>query len=226
MFATVIKWAATQNIMLDDIEVSEQHYDEDQLAQFPGINTQEVLQRFMGDKKLYTQLFKQFLHEYKQGSAVLTQLLKKDLTAANLFVHSMKGVAGTLGMHSLAEAAIALETNLKQDPNSIAKNATAFCLELDRMIESVSTAYRESAVSHLVVESNPAETEIIIEQLFELLDACDGEAVEVYYKLRDDLESVVDLNLLDRLGCAIANEFDFSAATRWLKEIQLARGLS
>ncbi|QKJ66732.1 PAS domain S-box protein [Deefgea piscis] len=226
LFATVIKWAATQNIILDDIEVIQQHFNEDHLIQFPGINTQELLQRFMGDKKLYTQLFKQFLHEYKNGSETLTHLLKKDLRGATLFVHSMKGVAGTLGMHSLLEATIALENNLKQDPKATTKNATAFCLELDRMIEMVSTAYSESAVSNLAVVSNSAEAELLIEQLFELLDACDGESVEIYYKLRDDLEHVVDVSLLDRLGCAIANDFDFSAATRWLKEIQLARGLS
>nr|WP_255588188.1 Hpt domain-containing protein [Deefgea piscis] len=180
----------------------------------------------MGDKKLYTQLFKQFLHEYKNGSEVLAKLLKEDLTAAGIFIHSMKGVAGTLGMHQLADAAVALESNLKQDPTSIAKNAALFYIELEKMIEVISAAYQEPMNNHTSVLSNPAEAELLIKQLFELLDDCDGEAVEIYYKLRDDLESVVDVSLLDRLGCAIANDFDFSAATRWLKEIQLARGLS
>ncbi|WP_288843313.1 ATP-binding protein [uncultured Deefgea sp.] len=226
LFATVIKWAATQNIILNDIEISEQYFNEDQLAQFPGINTQEVLQRFMGDKKLYTQLFKQFLYEYKNGSATLAKLLKEDLTAAGIFIHSMKGVAATLGMHQLTEAAIALEANLKQDPQSNAKNSAIFYGALDAMLDAISAAYQSPVLNQINSLSNSSETELLIKQLFELLEDCDGEAVEIYYKLRDDLEPIVDVSLLDRLGCAIANDFDFLAATRWLKEIQLARGLS
>ncbi len=180
----------------------------------------------MGDKKLYTQLFKQFLHEYKNGSAILAKLLKEDLTAAGIFIHSMKGVAGTLGMHQITEAAIALEANLKQDPQSIAKNSAAFYVALDAMLDVISAAYSEPVVNQTNTLSNSAEAELLIAQLFELLEDCDGEAVEIYYKLRDDLEPIVDVSLLDRLGCAIANDFDFLAATRWLKEIQLARGLS
>lgn len=67
-----------------------------------GMNVKETMSRFMGDEELFTSCFKQFSGDSK--FAELGQALKdKDYDKAFKAAHSLKGVAGNLGLNSIYE---------------------------------------------------------------------------------------------------------------------------
>ncbi|MGL4996785.1 MAG: PAS domain-containing protein, partial [Deefgea sp.] len=224
LFSTVAKWAGKHIIDLTVVDVDSGYIDESIVPSILGVDTQDVLQRLMGDAQLYQALFKQFLNDYRDSNASLLQLLQHDHKSAERLAHSMKGVAGTLGMGQLAEAATHLEAALHANPGEAGHTLQPFSDALSNMLAAVDAVYGDSKMLELISQVDEAEIAKLITELFELLNACDGDSVEVYYQLRDGLGGSVDVKLLDRLGNAIANEFNFSAATQYLNDIQQARG--
>ncbi len=225
LFATVAKWAAQHIIDMAELDVDSGYIDESIVPNIKGVNTQDVLHRLMGDAQLYEALFKQFLNDYRDSNASLLQLLKDDHKGAERLAHSMKGVAGTLGMGGLAEAATQLETALHAKPGDAGDTLQPFSDALAQMLAEVDAVYGEAAkVAATQPPVNDAEIEAIMARLADLLNDCDGDAVEVYYQLRDGLMDFEDMKLLDRLGNAITNEFNFTSAVQLLAELQQARG--
>lgn len=78
------------------------------------------LDRLMGNKALYVKLLRLFIED--QGHAVeklRTAALAKDISAAALAAHSLKGTAATIGAMDLRRAAEELETFIRQAGTSI-----------------------------------------------------------------------------------------------------------
>jgi PAS domain S-box-containing protein len=75
-------------------------------------------QRRLGDSRaLLLKLLGRFVDEPNAVEKLLDQLKKSDLTGAIITVHSLKGVAGTLGAVALEQAASKLEKQLKLGEN-------------------------------------------------------------------------------------------------------------
>ncbi|MBM5572533.1 MULTISPECIES: PAS domain S-box protein [Deefgea] len=224
LFTTVAKWAGQHIIDMTQVQVDDGYIDESIVPQIEGVNTQSVLQRLMGDAHLYEALFKQFLTDYRDANATLAQLLQSDYSGAERFAHSMKGVAGTLGMTELAAKAGRLEQVLHANPGQAGESLQPFNDALDAMLLAVNRVYGAAAPQHVMTALDDEHIDALMMQLLDLLDACDGDAVDLYYQLCDGLDSDIDRHLFDRLGNAITNEFNFTAAKQYLLEIQHARG--
>ncbi|MEJ2794950.1 ATP-binding protein [Iodobacter sp. LRB] len=211
LFTTVAKWAGQAvRPRPEEAKKASRVPDESVLPHLPGINTQEVLQRLGGNKTLITHLFQQFYQDYQGGYEQFQCLLKTDAKGAERWVHSIKGVAGTLGMHDLMLAAEQLERQLHLYPADEGAAAYPFKSALNHMLGTVGRGYTQFIEPH----KNPPDTEktgLLIKQLSALLGDCDGDSVDVYYRLREQLEGWVEVTLLDRLGEAI-NTFDFERA--------------
>ncbi len=86
------------------------------------LNVDEGLRRLMGDKALYRKLLGQFQQQlagpYAQMAITLKQLNEQstpgDFALAQSLVHSLKGLAGNLAQHRLAEVAATLDAVLKK----------------------------------------------------------------------------------------------------------------
>jgi CheY-like chemotaxis protein len=224
LFATVAKWAGQHIIDIASVEIDDGYIDESIVPIIEGVNTQDVLQRLMGDAQLYEALFKQFLGDYSDAYATLLNLLPNDAKSAERLAHSMKGVAGTLGMSVLAEASGQLEAALHESPGHAGMALQPFAEALAHMLAAVEKVYGADPSMHDTTLLDETQIDALMLKLLNLLNECDGDSVDVYYDLRDSLASQVDVSLLDRLGNAIANEFNFSAARQYLDQIQLARG--
>jgi CheY-like chemotaxis protein len=69
-----------------------------------GIKFSEGLQRVEGNEKLYLKLLRSFYREQKKSPVKVKELLAKDdREKARYFAHSLKGVAGNIGMSNLQE---------------------------------------------------------------------------------------------------------------------------
>ncbi|MBF0124581.1 MAG: response regulator [Magnetococcales bacterium] len=89
--------------------------------QLPGINLELGLNRFMGDKALYRRVLANFWRDQSGTAEQLQRLLSQgEIVPAQRLVHTLKGLAGTLGALSLEQAARSLEEELQQQGRPIA----------------------------------------------------------------------------------------------------------
>ncbi len=92
----------------------------------PGIRTDEGLARLGGNRTLYWFLLRQFAHENRQVAQQLdTLMVDGDLAGARRMAHTVRGVAGNLGISEVAATATALETALIREEPGQARSCLA-----------------------------------------------------------------------------------------------------
>ncbi len=111
----------------------------------PGIRTDEGLARLGGNKTLYWALLRRFARENRQVVPQLTTLMASgDLADARQVAHTLRGVAGNLGIAELAATAAALETALIREDTAKARGHMA---ELEIRLTSVLAGMAEQELS-------------------------------------------------------------------------------
>lgn len=78
-----------------------------------GIDTQRALHNLMGNEKLYRRLLERFVHERAEFPIQLHLLLENNQPEALNQVHSLKSLAGSLGMNALEVICFHLEQSLR-----------------------------------------------------------------------------------------------------------------
>jgi PAS domain S-box-containing protein len=90
-----------------------------ELPNIPGLDAQDGLARVAGNRKLYLKLLRQFVEQ--QGPAVESiqgALAQGDRPLAERLAHTLKGVAGSLGLPAVQRSAAALEKALSATANA------------------------------------------------------------------------------------------------------------
>ena len=67
-----------------------------------GVSASEAIERFNGDKKLYEEMLLSFPQDQQYGN-LCEALNTRDIKAAFVAAHSLKGLAGNLSMNRLFE---------------------------------------------------------------------------------------------------------------------------
>src|SRR5262249_38065134 len=111
LFSTLLRWAKPQSKPAAESRVTSITTDgEANLPEIAGVNIADGLNRVAGNKRLYRNLLIQFAT--KQGddaSAILAAIASGDLKLAERIAHTVKGVAGNLGISGVQFAAENLE---------------------------------------------------------------------------------------------------------------------
>jgi len=82
----------------------------------PGINIASALDRLRGSKKVFIKILNDFSENYARVPTDIREALEKgDTEAARRVNHTLKGVAGNLSATALYEAAVELETAIKEN---------------------------------------------------------------------------------------------------------------
>lgn len=79
-----------------------------------GAETEDTIERFMGDEELYLKYVKSFPEEPNMGRLV-AEVEEKDYAAAEKYVHALKGIVLNLGFLSLADASVEMLMSLRDD---------------------------------------------------------------------------------------------------------------
>ena len=99
---------------------------EDRFRNLPGIDIDDGLERLGGDQALYWSLLRSFAEENRQVVPQLHSLMNEgDLGGARLVVHTLRGVAGNLGITELAATAAELERALVREEPAAARGLMA-----------------------------------------------------------------------------------------------------
>jgi two-component system sensor histidine kinase/response regulator len=146
-----------------------------------------------------------------------------DFRLAERILHTIKGVAGNIGLGKVLAAAEKLERATRTEDGDRLRLFEEFRLVLERQVQAIRSAPFEVGTSQPTkwgkseaFDAQSATTAIA--RLRALLETSDGDAAEAFLAVENILAGTLDKSRLDALGTAIT-EFDFEGALVKLNEI-------
>ena len=188
----------------------------------PGIDLRAGLQTTEGNQPLYLKLLRRF----SEGQRYFEQNFREALRAgeqdtATRQAHTLKGVAGTIGAKKLQEAARQLEAQslAKAHPGELESSLRhvleALGIVLDGLA-SLNTGPEARANASDDLSSPLLRAQL--EQLRQLLEEGDGEALTLLESLAESLSGEQRKSLLGSLESLVA-DFDFDGAAREVQAV-------
>ena len=197
--------------------------DEVILPEIAGVNLADGLKRVAGNRRLYRDLLGQFAA--KQGDAAMqisAAIESGDLKIAERIAHTVKGVAGNIGMGEVQSAAQKLEKALREGSDSVPALLQEFATSLSTPVHAIETALRNSAPARPEKVWTPSFNREAacgaITRLKTLLQASDGDAEEAFCSFQDVVAGVIEKPQLEALSASIS-DFDFETALVKLDKI-------
>ena len=224
LFSTLMRWATPRPRLGGESQATPIHTgttqartaDEMTLPEIAGINLADGLRRLAGNRRLYRDLLGQFVAKESGAAAQISAALERgDLKQAERIAHTVKGIAGNLGITEVQSEAQKLEKAIREGQDSVAALLGAFATVLGTQVHAIDQALRESTSAppeEMVPSAFDEEAAAVaITRLKSLLDASDGDAGEAFRSVQDVIAGVVDKTHMDSLSASIS-EFNFAAA--------------
>ena len=199
------------------LESDEYHLPED----LPGIDLKQGLARLEGNSGLYIRLLKEFAVDISSSTEDIAKALEtEDQECAVRIVHTVKGMAGSLGATKLASASLAFEMTMRNGGNTriefaeftealqSTQHSLAFFRndqEEEELIGEIDHSVNEEKVAKLVLELD----NLLLEKNFE--------AGSKWDELKP-LLSGADKGVLIKIDNLIAR-FDFEASRKLLRKV-------
>jgi HPt (histidine-containing phosphotransfer) domain-containing protein len=115
---------------------------EDGLPDLPGIDKADGLRRVMNKPALYEKILRDFHARLINAPQTIRDgLASGDMAGAERFVHSAKGLAGTIGAVALYEATKELEVALRNGDTQYDALFALFERELRTVIDGISVGF-------------------------------------------------------------------------------------
>ncbi len=194
-----------------------------QIPEIEGVDVVDGLRRIAGNQRLYRQLLVKFAATYADADVQIASALQSgDGSAAQRIAHTVKGVAGNIGVKEVRFAAERLEKAIRESHEAVPSLLQDFASILRPQIHSIERALDDSFIpaSENVAkkEFDSVAASINVARLRVLLEASDGDAEETFRTLQRGLSGHIEKVRLDALGAAI-DDFDFSGALQKLDDI-------
>ncbi len=188
---------------------------ESELPQIEGIDIAGGLKRVAGNKRLYRSLLEQFAGKQAGVAAQIAEALGNgDRALAERLAHTVKGVAGNIGIGPVQTAAANVETRYQRGrrlgPGPVGgtgsgSGAAGGCYP--------SRAWRVRRRGGGMREFNAEAAAAAVARLMALIEDNDGDAADAVQTVADALAGKVDAQRLGELRDAI-DEFDFDKAAQ------------
>lgn len=142
LFETLLRWARPKPKSSSATQIaSPKQLDEVVLPQIAGINLEDGLRRVAGNKRLYLDLLAQFASNQVDAASQISAALDiRDPKFAERIAHTIKGVAGNLGMSEVQSAARNLEKAIRDAQDSIPTLLEQFAITLRVQVDALSAA--------------------------------------------------------------------------------------
>ena len=157
-----------------------------------GVNVQDGLSRVAGNRKLYLKLLRQFVDQQGSAPAQINEALaRQDTLLAERLAHTVKGVAGSLGLGAVQQEAATLEKAIaaKTDSTALAPLIENFSTVLDDFVMRLRAALPQTeTVSSPVAsdaEFDPDEAKKIAQEMIGHLNNFDPAAADCLEAHRD-----------------------------------------
>jgi CheY-like chemotaxis protein len=219
LFATLMRWAkpkpktATTTIE-GHARSNEDASQEEPLPSISGVDIADGLRRVAGNRRLYLDLLRQFATKQAEAPVQIAAALEaKDQELAERIAHTVKGVAGNLGISAVHAAAQELEKTIREGSDSVNARLREFAQVVGAGVQAIEGALPVAAAvkAENARPFDEAAAAAAVVRLKALLKAGDAEAGEAFRDLRESVSGVVDEAGLDAVGGAI-EDFDFEDA--------------
>jgi CheY-like chemotaxis protein len=225
LFSTLLRWVKPRRGHAVESQATPMRAaDELILPEIPGINQTDGLKRVVGNKRLYLDLLAQFAAKQGDAAAQISAALESgDLKLAERIAHTVKGVAGNMGIGQVFAAAEKLESAMRHAGAVEPALLQEFTLVLSHQVQAIRQAIREITPDQPVKEVRVKDFDaraasLAIARLRSLLESSDGDAAAAFLAVNNILEGTLDRSQLDVL-CTAISDFDFAGAVLRLDEI-------
>jgi HPt (histidine-containing phosphotransfer) domain-containing protein len=198
--------------------------DEIMLPGIEGVDLEGGLKRVVGNKRLYRDLLAQFASKQADAPLQIAAAIESgDWKLAERIAHTVKGVAGNLGLGKVFVAAEKLEKAIRQRDGVDAAALDEFSMVVGHQVDAIRQAMEEVMPDKPSIEESHEDFDAegasaAIGRLRVLLESSDGEAAEAFQAVERILAGSVAKSQLDPLSGAI-DDFDFEVALTKLDEI-------
>ena len=222
-FTTLARWLDHKKIRPGTVRAAQE--SQAVFMAIAGVDVRQGLQRVAGNQELYRNLLAQFAAKQAQFVERITAELQcGNRSDAERLAHSLKGVAGNLGILEIFDLAGKVERGIHDTQPEVADLISALGSALTRKIQLIQAALADVRDASTPSELAPADLAAVREamsHLKELLEANDADAADAYQRLAQLLRAEVEPSHLETLSAAISG-FDFEDALKQLD--RLARG--
>ena len=192
------------------------------LPTIEGVDAADGLYRVAGNRKLYRNLLKQFCDEQATaGAQIADAMAVGDRFRAERLAHTLKGVAGNVGIARVQAAAAKIERAIRENDDLAPTLIAELTAIIGPQVEAIRIALgpREPMTETAArTEFDPTAATVAVARLKSLIRAYDGDAVDELEAVATSLAGAADPNRLASLRSAIA-DFDFEKAGLELEEI-------
>jgi len=225
LFATLLRWTKPRQTREEAIaSLPVEKVKEVTFPEIAGVDVEGGLKRVAGNKRLYRDLLQQFAAKQADaGSQIAAAIESGDSHLAERMVHTIKGVAGNIGLGKVLEAAEKLEGAIRREEADRFRLFEEFTLVLKHQVQAIRQAIFDAGLGQEAkwgksetFDAQSATTAIA--HLRALLETSDGNAAEAFLAVENILARRVDKSRLEALSTAIS-EFDFEGALLKLNEI-------
>jgi CheY-like chemotaxis protein len=224
LFATLLRWAKPKSKAAEASQPeAPKTVAHTPMPQIAGVNVADGLNRVAGNRKLYLNLLFQFANQQADAATQIAAALDAgDRTLAERLAHTVKGVAGNLGITDVQTAAQKLEQAIRENQPDVPVWLDQFAITMRVHVNSIrhvlSDASPAEAAGGQPAPFNRERATAAVDRLQSLLEASDGDSQEAFEALQEAVVGVVDKPSLDALNESI-NNFDFEQALTKLHEI-------
>jgi signal transduction histidine kinase/DNA-binding response OmpR family regulator len=226
MFAVMMKWLKPRHARLS--EPPAQNFEAasaKNLSDMPEINGVDIkngLKRVGGNSRLYRDLLVKFAAKHSKADAQIADALHiGDRDSAERIAHTIKGVAGNIGIKQVQSVAEKLEKSIRENDSSVETILNDFTSILHTQVTAIEqTLPSETLVPEVQSNKsfNPISASREITRLRSQLEASEGDSEDTFRTLKNLLAGRVEKARLDALGADIT-DFNFTAALSKLDEI-------
>ncbi len=224
LLTTLLRWAKPRQAPVEGVAVKPvKAADEIALPAIEGVDVAGGIARVAGNKRLYRDLLLQFVAKQAEAPVQISAALDSgEAKLAERLAHTVKGVAGNLGLGEVFAAAEKLERIIRHGGEVDAAALGEFSEVLGRQVGNIRQAMEDSVPDQRAEQSgaefDAEAASVAIARLRALLVSCDGDAPDAFLAVERMLAGTVAKSRLDALNSTIS-EFDFEAALTNLDEI-------
>jgi CheY-like chemotaxis protein len=225
LFATLKRWTKPRQVRTPGAEGRPAELvDDETLLEIDGVDMAGGLKRVAGNKRLYRDLLMQFAAKQSEaGSQILAAIESGDTKLAERIAHTVKGVAGNIGLGKVFTVAEKLERAIHESHQGVPAVVDEFARVVGCQVQAI-----QQAMSDVILDRqskggsipgfDPRAASAAVAHLRALLESSDSDAVEAFLTLEIVLVGICDNPRLSALGAAV-REFDFDGARMKLDEL-------
>jgi two-component system sensor histidine kinase/response regulator len=217
LFATLMRWAKPRGAEATRTEARPtKAVDDTTLPEIEGVDVAGGLKRVAGNARLYRDLLVQFAAKQADaGLQIAAALESGDRKLAERMAHTVKGVAGNIGLREVFPAAEKLERAIREGNEAVPARLEEFTGVLLCQVQAIQRAIPDvpdrPAEDKITQPFDPQAAAVAVARLRDLLESSDGNSAEAFLVVESALAVKCNKRRLDALRVAIS-DFDFDGA--------------